>query len=504
MKVLFVASECHPFAKAGGLGDVAGALPKALFDLGLDVRLVLPLYAGMPWRELEVLEGALPVPMGVSSVTAAVRLGRLPGSQVPIYFIEYNRYFDRPFVYGPPGGGYSDNIERFAFLSRAALELAKAIGFIPDIVHANDWQTALVPVYINTVEWSRPLHGSASVFTIHNLGYQGVWDGGALFLTGLGREHYNSGEFEHFGTMNLMKAALAHCTMLTTVSPTYAEEIQTSAHGFGLDGVLRGRRADLRGILNGIDTDEWNPRVDPLIAARYDENDLAGKAACKAALQSEAGLPVRADRPVFGVVGRLIRQKGLDVLAQILGDFTALDAQLVVLGTGDRDLEGHFRYMARLHPDRIYFHGAFDHNLAHRIEAGCDFFLMPSRFEPCGLNQMYSLRYGTLPIVRATGGLADTVVNYDEARGAGTGFMLQDLGPQSLLNTIGWALSTWYDRPAHIDTMRRQAMTQDFSWAHAAKAYIQIYREAYARRRGHPFDEGQGNAQGAATKPRRR
>jgi starch synthase len=487
MKVLFVASECAPFAKTGGLGDVVGALPKALRSLGLDARIVMPLYAGMPWQEFEVLEGALEVPMWFGAARAGIRLGRLPRSDVPVYFLEYNRYFDRPHLYGAGGDAYGDNLERFTFLSRGALELVKSLGWIPDVIHAHDWQAALVPVYVNTVEWAKPLHGSATVYTIHNLAYQGVYDRGALFITGLGPEHYHPGEFEHLGTVNLTKAALRHATLLSTVSPTYAREIQTPAYGWHLDSVLAERSGDLVGILNGVDIEEWNPATDPHLAAHFDAGDLSGKAACKAALQREAGLPVRADVPVFGLVGRLTFQKGVDVLAHALGRILGWDVQMVLLGTGDPDAEHFFATAARERPDRFCAWLRFDDARAHRIEAGADFFLMPSRFEPCGLNQMYSLRYGTLPIVRATGGLVDTVENYDQATGDGTGFVFQDLTPESLANTVGWALSTWHDRPRQVDLLRRRAMAQDFSWERAAREYDRLYRQAYARRRGHAF-----------------
>jgi starch synthase len=487
LKVLFVASECAPFAKTGGLGDVVGALPPALARLGIDVRVVMPLYAGMPWNRFEPLEGALTVPMYHGPARCAVRLGRLPRSEVPVYALEHRRYFDRPYLYGPPGGAYDDNLERFTFLSRGALELVKGLGWLPDVVHCHDWQAALVPVYVNTVEWSRPLHGAATVYTIHNLAYQGVFDPGALFVTGLGREHYHPYEFEHFRTLNLTKAALYHSTLLSTVSPTYGREIQTPEHGWGLDSVLASRSRDLVGILNGIDVVEWDPRSDPHLPAHFDAGDLAGKVRCKAALQEEAGLPVRGDVPVFGLVGRLTDQKGVDVLAAALDRILEWDLQLVLLGTGNPGLEAAFRAAAARRPDRFAAWIGFSDPRAHRIEAGSDYFLMPSRFEPCGLNQMYSLRYGTLPVVRATGGLVDTVEPYDERTGGGTGFLFGDLTPGSLADTIGWALSTWWDRPAHVAAMRRRGMAEDFSWARAARAYDALYRDAYARRRGHPF-----------------
>jgi starch synthase len=487
LKVLFLSSEVAPFMKTGGLGDVAGALPKALRRRGIDARVVVPLYAGIDWHALERLDGTLHVPMWWGTAHAAVRTGRLPGSDVPVYFLEYHRYFDRPYVYGPPGEAYPDNLERFTFLSRGALELAKALNFLPDVVHANDWQTALAPVYVNTVEWAQPLHGAATVFTVHNLAHQGVTDGGAMFVTGLGQGHYNPGEFEHFGALNLLKAALRHSTVLSTVSPTYAREIQTSEHGFGLDGLLRERRGDLFGILNGIDVEEWNPATDRHLPANFTADDLAGKAECKRALQHEAGLPADARAPLFGVVGRIAAQKGLDVLAHAMERMLGWHAQFVLLGTGDREGEHFFRHLSSQHRDRFRAWIGFDDGLAHRIEAGCDFFLMPSRFEPCGLNQMYSLRYGTLPVVRATGGLVDTVQSYVEATGGGTGFVFADLSPEALANTIGWAISTWFDRPAHVAAMRRRGMAQDFSWDRAAEAYERLYLDAYRRRRGHDF-----------------
>src|SRR5688572_9915976 len=315
LKVLFVASEVTPFRKTGGLADVAGALPKVLARRGIDVRVVMPLYQGMRWDEFERLDGLLEVPMYFGRARAGVRLGKLPGTSVPTYLVEHNQYFDRPHVYGPPGQGYADNLERFVFLSRASLELCKALGWIPDVAHANDWQTALVPVYLNTVEWAQPLHGTASVFTIHNLAYQGNQNKGAHFITGLGWEHLNPGEFEHFGDFNPMKAALRHSTMLSTVSPTYAREIQTPVFGCGLDGVLADRSGDLRGILNGIDTEEWNPAGDPHLPAHFTAEDLSGKAICKAALQRQMGLPEKPETPIFGIISRLTPQKGLDVLA---------------------------------------------------------------------------------------------------------------------------------------------------------------------------------------------
>jgi starch synthase len=476
-----------PFRKTGGLADVAGALPKALGRRGVELRVVMPLYQGVPWHRLERLDGVLSVPMYHGEERSAVRLSHVDGGAVPVYFLEHHRYYDRPGVYGPPGDAYPDNLERFVFLSRGSLELSKALGFQPDVVHAHDWQTALVPVYLNTVEWGKPLHGCASLFTIHNLAHQGVFDGDALFVTGLGQEHYNSEEFEHFGALNLMKGAIRHSTLLSTVSPTYAREIQGAEHGFGLDGELAERGGDLRGILNGIDSAEWDPSSDPHLPSHYDANDLTGKAVCKAALQQEMGFPVRANVPLFGVVARLTPQKGLDVLAHALERILDWELQIVLLGSGDEEAERFYRITSQTRGDRFRAHIGFHEGLAHRIEAGSDFLIMPSRFEPCGLNQMYSLRYGTLPIVRATGGLRDTVRQLDEASGEGTGFLFDDLNPQSLADVVGWALSTYYQRPDRIERMRLRGMVQDFSWDRAAAGYESLYLEAYQRRRGHPF-----------------
>jgi starch synthase len=488
LKVLFVAAEVAPYRKTGGLADVAGALPKALRRRGVDVRVVMPLYQGIDWDQLERLDGTITVPMWFGSGHCAVRMGVLPGSEVPIYFLEHHRYFDRPFLYGPPGEAYSDNLERFTFLSRGALELCKALGFMPDVVHAHDWQTALVPVYLDTVEWFKPIATAASVYTIHNLAYQGNFEPGAMFITGLGWEHLHAGEFEHFGDLNLMKAAVHHGTFVTTVSPNYAREIQTAVHGFGLDGVLAARGADLRGILNGIDVDEWNPTRDPLIAAPFSADDLSGKEACKAGLQSEMGLAVNPRVPLLAAIGRLTAQKGFDVLARALERILGWDLQLVLLGAGDAEAERYFSAVATHRGDKFRCYIGYNHGLAHRIEAGSDFLIMPSRFEPCGLNQMYSLCYGTLPIVRETGGLADTVVPYDEPSGGGTGFVFRDLDPDSVANTVGWALSTYYDRGAHIQSMRRRAMQLDFSWERAAAEYEQLYLDAYQKRAGRPFE----------------
>ena len=356
LKVLFVASECAPFAKTGGLADVAGALPKALRALGIDVRVVMPLYSGVAWNDQERLDGTLSVPMYYGRGRAAVRLGKLPGSEVPVYFIEHHGYYDRPHLYGPPGDAYSDNLERFVFFCKASLELCKAIGFIPDVVHAHDWQAALVPVYINTLEWGGPLHGSASVFTIHNMAYQGVFDASWLPHLGLGWELMRMDAMEYWGRISYLKGGIVFSRLITTVSPRYAQEIQTPELGFGFDGILRARESDLVGILNGIDYDQWDPERDPNIPKPYTAEDLDGKLAAKQALLERFGLPASDGapaQPVVGLITRMVDQKGFDLLADIADELPRLGASIVLLGSGERRYEDLWLGLAARYPDRV-------------------------------------------------------------------------------------------------------------------------------------------------------
>ena len=489
LKVLFVASECAPFAKTGGLGDVVGALPKALRTRGIDVRVVMPLYAGMPWNELELLDGFLTVPMWCGErARARARRHAARAATSPSTSSSTTATSIARTSTGRPAEGYPDNLERFTFLSRGSLELCKALGFFPDIVHANDWQTALVPVYMNTVEWTKPLHAAASIYTIHNLAYQGVFDGGGMFITGLGREHYHPREFEHFGAMNLTKAALYHSTLLSTVSPTYAQRdpdrrLRLRARRRAGRAQRRSGRHPQRHRHRRVEPGDRSP---PAGALR--RKDLTGKAACKAALQQEAGLAVRPDVPLFGVVGRLTPQKGVDVLAHAL----RAHPELGRAARAARHGRSRRRAVLRLGRRRTTATGfgpglGFDNGRAHRIEAGADFFLMPSRFEPCGLNQMYSLRYGTLPIVRATGGLVDTVANYDETTGEGTGFMFDDLTRSRWPTRSAGRCRPGTTAPGTSRRCAARAMAQDFSWERAARDYQNLYLRAYARRRGHSF-----------------
>ena len=491
MKILMIASEAVPYAKTGGLADVAGVLPKFLARLGHDVRVVIPLYGAIDrWKyRLTPIPGALGVWMGaLGELWCGVREARLPNSDVPIYFIEYERFFARQGLYNEPDGqGFLDNDNRFVFLSRAALQLCKKIGFSPDVVHCNDWHTAAVPVFLNTVYASDPtFRHTASLLTIHNMGYQGRYYSGLMDVLDIGWQHFNHLELEWQGQVNLLKGGIYHATLFNAVSHGYAAEILTPEFGHGLEGVVADRRDALRGVINGIDYDEWNPAHDAYITAPYQRDDMSGKAVCKQALQNEFHLEPRPDLPLFGLVARLVDQKGIRLLAEVFETLMAFELQMVVLGSGEAWAQNFFNEMAARYPGKFACYIGYHNGLAHRIEAGSDFFLMPSVFEPCGLNQLYSLRYGTLPIVHAVGGLNDTVENFDEYRHSGTGFKYQDQTPQALINTVGWALSTWYHRPDDIAGLRYRAMSQDFTWQASAEQYVDLYREAAWRKNGRP------------------
>jgi starch synthase len=482
--VLFVASECSHFAKAGGLGDVVGALPVALRALGHDARVVIPRYDVIPSKGLTRHPDPLGVPLGAGNAWSAVFETRLPGSDVPVYLLDHERLFARGYLYDPPGAMAGDNLVRYAYVCRAALQLCRHLGWTPDIFHVHDWPTALLPVYLNTIESRSPLARAATVLTIHNLAHQAKFPAGDLPATHIPWSEYRADSLEDFRAINPLKGGLFHATKLTTVSPRYATEIRTREGGAGLDGVARFRGADLVGILNGIDEQTWNPRADPAIAAPFDASDFSGKAACKAALQREMGLAERPDVPLIGVVSRLSGQKGTDVVLAALTRILDLDTQMVILGSGDRAAEEYLLTRSHQGGDRFRAWVGFSEGLAHRIEAGADCFLMPSRFEPCGLNQMYSQRYGTVPIVRATGGLDDTVENYDPATGGGTGFKLWDLNVDSLVATVRWAVETYRERPEHFRAMQRRAMRKRFGWDLAAQRYAQVYGWALRDRRG--------------------
>ncbi|MBI3884918.1 MAG: glycogen synthase GlgA [Opitutae bacterium] len=480
LKILFVSPEVEPFVKAGGLGDMVGALPKELAALGHDVRLVCPLYGSVKrigaWEPV-----AGPLGVEVDSQTRWARTWRttLPGTAVPVYFIEHDEYFARPEVYS----GAGDNDLRFVFFARAALAVCEQVGWTPDVIHGHDWTTGLIPVWLNTTLRGTALGRVATVFTIHNLEHQGLSDKRVLPYARLPWSEFNAQSLESYGGVNMMKAGLVHATKLTTVSPTYAEEIRTAESGCGLDHVLRSRAPDLIGILNGVDTVSWDPATDPALPAHYSAADLRGKAACKAALQEELELESAPGVPLFGVVARLAPQKGLDLLAEALPlIMQRMRVQFALLGSGDGPTEAAFARAVRRFPGRVGAHLGFDAGLARLIQAGSDFFVMPSRSEPCGLTQLYAMRYGTAPIVRATGGLADTVWNYAPGAEAGTGFVFGDATALALYDTIGWAAATYYERPQELDALRRRAMAQDFSWGRSAARYAEVYRWAVEAR----------------------
>lgn len=481
LRVLAVTPEAAPFAKSGGLADVLGALPQALRQRGIDVRLLMPRYGSIPRDSLRRHPAPLGVPLGSGERWCALLEGRI--GDVPTYFLEHDVFFDRPHLYGPPGSAYPDNGLRFALLSRGALQLCHYLSFWPDVIHANDWQAALLPVYLNTVTRGTRLERVASVLTIHNLAYQGWTSPTDAMELGLGSDLRLLG-LEAYGAINLLKGGIHHATLVTTVSPSYAREIQTPWYGEGLDVVLRSRSADLFGVMNGIDVSVWDPERDPLIPRSYGRQDLSGKAYCKAALQQEAGLAPRPEVPLVGIVTRLSAQKGIDLVVAALDRLLDLDLQLVVLGTGDDWAEDLFRGVQSHRPDRFRAWIAFDERRAHLIEAGADFFLMPSRWEPCGLNQLYSLRYGTIPIVRATGGLHDTGQAFDRETGSGTCFKFYDLGVDALVSAVGEAVDVFRTRRIAIAAMIERGMAEDHSWARAAASYEYFYRLAKVRRLG--------------------
>ncbi len=484
-RILIVASEIAPLAKVGGLADVTAALTKEMSRAGCDVRVIMPLYRGLRERYKLEPDGVFPVRVGAGKETTRLWRMDYPGTESGVYCVENDAFYDRAFIYNDPHHEYGDNGQRFVFLSRAALDACLHWQWYPDVIHCHDWPTGVVPVYLNTVERLSPLGRAASVFTIHNLAHQGIFERGLLDYGRIPDSVFRPDGMECFGMVNLMKGGLYHATKLTTVSPTYAREIQTAEYGCGLEHVLHFRAADLIGILNGIDTEVWNPQTDVLIPSRYGPGDMAGKAVCKQELQRRAGLDVDAKVPVFSAVARLYEQKGLDMLAAI-GDRIAdtMAVQVVVLGAGDPQLEGRFRQLEARYPGRFSLQQGYDESLAHLLEAGADFFLMPSRFEPCGLNQMYSMAYGTPPLVRATGGLLDTVEQYVEGSGKGTGFVFNNAEPSALYYTIGWACSTWYDRPQEYAALQQNGMSRNFSWTQAVAKYLQVYSWAHDARVG--------------------
>ncbi|NDD64331.1 MAG: glycogen synthase GlgA [Acidobacteria bacterium] len=484
MRVLFVTSEVFPYSKTGGLGDVAGALPQALHRLGCDIAVVTPRYSGSGARPGDVISRSvgelvltdLAVPFGGGHRIAAVWRDYRDG--VPIYFIEHDDYFGRGYIYG--SGDF--DAERFAFFSRAALELARRIGAPPDLIHCHDWQTGFVPAYLaTTLAGDQFFARTGSLFTIHNLAYQGIFSPALLGHFGLGHQAFERG-MEFHRAANAMKAGLSFSTALSTVSPRYAQEIQTPEFGNQLDGLLRWRRNDLIGILNGVDYDEWNPATDQALAANFTADSPAGKRECKRDLLARYHLPADPDRPVIAIVSRLTAQKGLDLVAAAIWRILDTGARFILLGSGDSQYEGFFQHVRDSRPDQVGVYFGFNTALSHQIEAGADLFLMASAYEPCGLNQMYSLRYGTVPIVRGVGGLDDSVQDFDLATLSGNGFKFHGYSADRLLEKVYEALLVYYE-PDVWRRLQLNGMREDFSWERSARRYLEAYHQIVAVRR---------------------
>ena len=481
VRILMVASEVHPFAKTGGLADVLGALPRALAKLGHDVDVVMPRYRGISFGSTV---GQISVSLG--GQVDSVDVSAVIENGVRIVFIAHTGYFERDYLYGASSRDYPDNAERFAFLSQAALTWAASTGYRYDIVHAHDWQTGLVPLLMQrSVPAWRGASRPATVFTIHNLAYQGIFDASWLPRLGFGWDLMRVDALEYWNRISYLKGGVVFSRIITTVSPRYAQEIQTPELGFGFDGILRARSADLVGILNGIDYDQWDPERDLNLPVPFNASKMTGKAAAKRRVLEAFGLSRSPDsrrRPLVAMISRMVDQKGFDLLDQIADALPALGASFVLLGSGEPRYETQWRGLAVRHPGRIGVRIGFDDGLAHLMEGGADIFLMPSRFEPCGLNQMYSLRYGTVPVVRATGGLFDTVHEVDEKSGRGTGFTFTEYTPVALLGALGRALELFENRPAWR-RIQRTGMREDFSWDASAREYVKVYERAITMNR---------------------
>jgi len=473
MHIAFAASECVPFSKTGGLADVIGALPPALAYLGHNVTVYVPRYRSTKLENPRKVISSITVPFDdryrfCSVLDGGVRSG------VQFYFIDYPPFFDREALYGTPLGDYHDNAERFALFCRAVLEASKILG-TPDLFHCHDWQTALIPILIKTLYKEDPAFAQTPcVFTIHNLGYQGLFPPEVLPLLTLPWDLFTMAKLEFYGKVNFLKGAIEAADFITTVSRKYAQEIQTAEYGFGLEGVLRARAATLTGILNGVDYTEWNPATDKMIAANYSADDSSGKAKCKRDLLNEFGLAHDTQLPVIGIVSRFAGQKGFDLIQYVADRMAQEELIVIALGTGDREYEDMFRRLHKQYPQKFAVKIEFNNRLAHKIEAGADMFLMPSKYEPAGLNQLYSLKYGTVPIVRATGGLDDTIEQYDPATGKGTGFKFKEYSGEALLDTVKAAVLAYRDTE-RWEKLMHNGMVQDYSWTAAAKEYVKVY-----------------------------
>lgn len=482
-KILFVTAECAPFAKTGGLADVCGTLPKALAALGHEVRVVLPYYKSV--RTAGFGKTLLKSGVSISKLAPETGLKRsfqlrkelLPGATIPVYLIDQPDYYERERFYGDEAGDFGDNLDRFAFLAHAALATAESEGFKPDIVHCHDWHTGLIPAYLRTLYADAPFwKNTGTLFTIHNLAYQGHFPEHLYGRSGLPPALWSADGVEFYGQVNFMKAALHFSDRINTVSPRYAEEIQGMELGCGLDGVLRIRKEALSGIINGVDYSEWSPEIDPHLSVKYSKDSLELKEKFKHDFIKSLNLDWEPKSPLIGVVSRLDNMKGLNLLEEIMDYLIHMDLNFILLGTGDPRYMESFKRIGETYPDKASIHLKFSNELAHKIEAASDIFLMPSRFEPCGLNQLISLRYGTVPVVRATGGLADTVKEYDPRTGTGNGFVFHEFNSMGLFNATKRALELFQNKEKWRN-LQITGMSQDFSWAASARNYSSLYKK---------------------------
>lgn len=481
MKILFVASEAVPFVKTGGLADVVGALAPVLAEKGHDVRVLLPDFGQIPREFHGKMTHAcdFEVQLGWRRQYCGIEQIQLNG--VTWYFMDNKYYFDRPYIYGMGG----DEYERFGFFCRGALNMLPLLDYQPDIIHCHDWQSGMIPAILKIQYAHLPFYAKMrTVFTIHNLQYQGIFGIREVQdVMMLGDSLWTDDKLECFGCANYMKAALVYADLITTVSPSYAEEIQTAYYGERLDGLLRARKADLKGVLNGIDIDSYDPRRDKLIPANYSVDDLSGKAVCKEELQKDLGLDIRPDTPIIGMVGRLSNQKGLDLVDYVIADIMRQDVQLVVLGMGEGRYFNLFSWAEGEYKGRVAARFTMDHTLAHKIYAGADIFLMPSQFEPCGLSQMIAMRYGTIPIVRETGGLRDTVLSYNEFTGEGNGFTFFNYNAHDMLHVIERSIGYYMNRKDIWALLQQRGMNGDYSWTHSADEYLKLYSSVFEEKK---------------------
>lgn len=480
MKILYVSPEITPFVKTGGLADVAQALPKAIKTLGHDIRTVMPKYLSVADQN-RAMERVKPVTVQMHNGLQGAMLWQAEVDFVPTYFIENDAYFNREGIYGLDDADYPDNLERFVFFCKAALECCKAVGFAPDVIHCNDWQTAALPGILkaNYATYRKdPFFSPVPklVYTIHNISYQGRFPEDHWPILSLPRSYYTY-DFEFYGQINLTKSAIHLADAITTVSETYAHEIQTTDLGFGMQDALQGQKENLFGILNGVDYQQWNPDTDPYTyGVHYSADDLSGKRLIKSKLREEYGLPDTDDLPLIGITTRFVEQKGIDLITECAEQILQLDTQMIVLGSGEPRYHDFFEWLQRSYPDRVGVYIGFNNELAHRIEAGADIFLMPSLFEPCGLNQIYSLKYGTLPIVRLTGGLADTIAD------SVNGFTFFDFTAHNFFDAVQRAVDVYRKHPDRWKQMQITAMSQDFSWGKSAEKYLAAYTKTLGKK----------------------